>query len=124
MQVTAWGTSSLVKSSTFSLTNSDIINSGELLVTVLSSKYLMLSGKYFLITSSNLSVLSFFLADTGIISAKSYNFWYSSIFFNISSLGSLSILLITKNTGLSLIFFKTSITNLSPVPIFLIYLQP
>ena len=106
MQVTAWGTSSLVKSSTFSLTNSDIINSGELLVTVLSSKYLMLSGKYFLITSSNLSVLSFFLADTGIISAKSYNFWYSSIFFNISSLGSLSILLITKNTGLSLIFFK------------------
>lgn len=69
-QVTECGTSSSVSSRTFSLINSDIINSGELLVTVSESKYLILSGRYFFITSINLSILSFFLADTGITSVK------------------------------------------------------
>ena len=49
-QVTECGTSSSVNSNTFSLINSDIMNSGELLVTVSESKYLILSGKYFFIT--------------------------------------------------------------------------
>ena len=119
IQVTECGISSSVRSNTFSLMNSDMINDGELLVTVVSSKYFILSGKYFFNTSISLSTLSFFLADTGIISVKLNNFCYSSIFFNISSRGNLSILFITKNTGLSSSkFFKISITKLSPLPIF------
>ena len=49
IQVTECGISSSVRSNTFSLMNSDMINDGELLVTVVSSKYFILSGKYFLI---------------------------------------------------------------------------
>ena len=46
IQVTECGISSSVRSNTFSLMNSDMINDGELLVTVVSSKYFILSGKY------------------------------------------------------------------------------
>ena len=74
IQVTECGISSSVRSNTFSLMNSDMINDGELLVTVVSSKYFILSGKYFFNTSISLSTLSFFLADTGIISVKLNNF--------------------------------------------------
>ena len=75
----------------------------------------MLSFRYFFITSSNLSTLSFFIADIGTISTKLYKSLYSAIFNNICSFGSLSILFRTRITGL-FISFSMSMINLSPLP--------
>ena len=113
--VTECGTSSLVSHNIFSLTVSAIINCILLLVIILSSKYLILSGRYSFITLINSSIFLFFKADIGTISAKSYKSLYSFIFKNISSLDKPSILLIIKITGL-FISFNLSMTYLSPLP--------
>ena len=84
----------------FSLTISEAINSRLLLVTVLLSKNLTLSGRYFFITLISSVIFLFLSADTGTISDQLYSSLYSKILLNISSLDSPSILLITKITGL------------------------
>ena len=76
---------------------------------------MILSGKYLVKTSTNVFILSFFKADNGTISLKGYKSLYSAIFNNISSFFILSILLITKITGL-FISFNFSIIYKSPLP--------
>ena len=67
-------------------------------------------------TFTSSSVLSPVLAETGTISAKSYSFLYVSIKARISSLFTISILLITRITGV-FTFFNCSMICFSPAPI-------